>query len=360
MPRSRKWPVRHMSFWSEAQGRQRSGQGRRTVETTRSPAATMGPAGADSTTPRFSWPRTRNVAARRRRRRRAPGGSRRRCRRRRPRPRAPAPRRRRAAARARRSGGAGCRASRARPPPPSSCTSYRTPPGAVKVDWRPLWPSPSREQPPWPGPRCWALARRGGDRTGWRLRPRRTSGRGSEDAFASGLHRREIPPRQGPQRWTTDKAAVVFRDVPAGPAPLEVRLRGQRGPVTVAADGVVLGAVEPGAARGDLRPRPTWGRADRAIELRPPVFAAGDGRRLGALLDRVALRARPRRARRRCASCCAVPAARAGGGRGGPRLAACGRGRVRGGRGGARRAGAGPGALAVRPRAVGLRARAWR
>jgi hypothetical protein len=117
-------------------------------------------------------------------------------------------------------------------------------------------------------------------------------GRGSEDAFASGLHRREIPPRQGPQRWTTDRAVVAFHDVPAGPATLEVRLHGQRGPVTVAADGVVLGTIEPGAAGADfvLAART---RGDHRVELRPIVFVAGDGRRLGALLDRVALRHAP-------------------------------------------------------------------
>jgi hypothetical protein len=114
-------------------------------------------------------------------------------------------------------------------------------------------------------------------------------GRGSEEAFASGLHRREIPPRQGPQRWTTDRAVVVFRDVPAGQATLEVRLHGQRGPVTVAADGVVLGSIETGASGADF-PLPAKGRGERRVELRPTAFLAGDGRQLGAMLDRVALR----------------------------------------------------------------------
>jgi hypothetical protein len=120
-------------------------------------------------------------------------------------------------------------------------------------------------------------------------------GRGSEDAFAAGLHRREIPPRQGPQRWTTEKAVVVFHDVPAGPATLDVRLRGQRGPVAVAADGVLLGAVDPGVGAATFV-LPEMGRGDRAIELRPPAFVAGDGRTLGALLDRVSLRHAPARA----------------------------------------------------------------
>jgi hypothetical protein len=117
-------------------------------------------------------------------------------------------------------------------------------------------------------------------------------GRGSEEAFASGLHRREIPPRQGPQRWTTAQAVIVFRDVPAGTASLEVRLRGQRGPVTVAANGVVLGSIAPGTGGADLAV-PGMGRGDRRIELLSPVFTAGDGRQLGALLDRVALRHAP-------------------------------------------------------------------
>jgi hypothetical protein len=87
---------------------------------------------------------------------------------------------------------------------------------------------------------------------------------------------------------------VVFRDVPAGPGSLEVRLRGQRGPVTVAANGVVLGMVEPGAGQANLA-LPDMGRGDRRIELVAPAFTAGDGRRLGALLDRVALRHAPAR-----------------------------------------------------------------
>jgi hypothetical protein len=119
-------------------------------------------------------------------------------------------------------------------------------------------------------------------------------GRGSEEAFARGLDRREIPPRGGPQRWTGEKAVVVFRDVPAGPAVLEVRLRGQRGPVAVAANGVVVGAIDPGVAAASFA-LPDTGRGDRSIELRAPVFVAGDGRRLGALLDRVALRHAPAR-----------------------------------------------------------------
>jgi len=119
--------------------------------------------------------------------------------------------------------------------------------------------------------------------------------RGSEEAFASGLHRREIPPRQGPQRWTSGRAVIVFRDVPPGPASVEVRLRGHRGAVTVAANGMVLGSIDPGSGGADF-PLPDMRRGDRRIELVAPVFTAGDGRQLGALLDRVALRHAPARA----------------------------------------------------------------
>ena len=41
--------------------------------------------------------------------------------------------------------------------------------------------------------------------------PSASVARGSEDAFATGLHRREIPPRGRPQRWTTESARLQFR-----------------------------------------------------------------------------------------------------------------------------------------------------
>src|SRR5262245_3390345 len=70
--------------------------------------------------------------------------------------------------------------------------------------------------------------------------------RGSEDAFVAGLHAREIPPRGMPLRWTRERTVVSFRHLPAGSVAVEVQLRGHRGPVVVAADGVVLGAVDVG------------------------------------------------------------------------------------------------------------------
>src|SRR6185503_16755707 len=112
-------------------------------------------------------------------------------------------------------------------------------------------------------------------------------GRGSESAFASGLNPREIPPGQPPQRWTTARATFAFRHLPAGPQRLEVVVDGQRGPVAVAVDGVVVGAVLPGggASAFDL----PAGGVSRDVILQADTFVAGDGRRLGALLRRVTL-----------------------------------------------------------------------
>jgi hypothetical protein len=112
-------------------------------------------------------------------------------------------------------------------------------------------------------------------------------GRGTEEVFASGLHAREIPPRQAPQRWTTDRATFVFRNLAKGPATLEVVLDGQRGPVAVVCDGVTVGTLAPGS--GSARFSLPSGGSTRRVEIRSPTFVAGDGRRLGVLLRRVRL-----------------------------------------------------------------------
>src|SRR5262245_19849671 len=88
--------------------------------------------------------------------------------------------------------------------------------------------------------------------------------RGSEEAFARGLHVREIPPGRAPLRWTTERATFVFRNLPPGPSRLEVRVHGQRGPALVVADGAVVGRLEPGAAGGDYELRDT-GRRVRVV-----------------------------------------------------------------------------------------------
>lgn len=115
--------------------------------------------------------------------------------------------------------------------------------------------------------------------------------RGGETAFADGLERREMVPGRGPQRWTGPQARFVFRDLPAGPAEAEVRVRGHRTSVVVAVDGVVAGAIDPGRAVLVV-PLSLARRGDHVVELRTEGFVAGDGRRLGALLDSVSVRAR--------------------------------------------------------------------
>jgi hypothetical protein len=111
--------------------------------------------------------------------------------------------------------------------------------------------------------------------------------RGSEDAFARGLHERELPPRRAPLRWTTGAAVVRFRGLPPGRARLSVRVHGQRHPVALAAQGVILGVVGVGETGRDLAIDLKQPNLD--VELRVPTFTAGDGRALGALLDRVTL-----------------------------------------------------------------------
>jgi hypothetical protein len=126
----------------------------------------------------------------------------------------------------------------------------------------------------------------------WGPPPSADSARGTEDAFATGLQRRELPPRQAPIRWTTDRATFTFDHLPLGPAELEVALAGHRGPVVVASDGVVAGMIDAGSG-GGLFTLTSTGRRHRSVQLEVPVFTAGDGRQLGARLQRVTLRPGP-------------------------------------------------------------------
>jgi hypothetical protein len=111
--------------------------------------------------------------------------------------------------------------------------------------------------------------------------------RGSEDAFAVGLHQRELPPRQAPIRWTTPRALFRFRLLPPGPALLEVAVHGQRGPAIVAANGLVIGALDPSRTSATF---PATVNADGRIDVE--LRAEGptsDARRLGAMLDHVSV-----------------------------------------------------------------------
>lgn len=112
--------------------------------------------------------------------------------------------------------------------------------------------------------------------------------RGSEEAFGEGLHRRELPAGGAPQRWTTERATFAFRDLPRSGVTLTVEIRDARGVVTVSADGVVVGRLEPGT-RSAVFSLPPTGRRTREVELWSESFHAGDGRVLGARLGRVAV-----------------------------------------------------------------------
>jgi len=133
--------------------------------------------------------------------------------------------------------------------------------------------------------------------------------RGGETAFADGLQPREMVPGRGPQRWTTPQARFLWRDLPAGPAELDVRVHGQRTPVVIAVDGVVVGTIDPGRT-ALVTPLSLARSGDHVVELRTEGFDAADGRRLGALLDSLTVRARPSpRPSIRLALLFAIPAA---------------------------------------------------
>jgi hypothetical protein len=119
--------------------------------------------------------------------------------------------------------------------------------------------------------------------------PSADTARGSEDAFATGLHHRELPPGAGPRRWTRLRARLRFERLPLGPARLEVRLAGHQAPVSVVAGGVRLGLLAPSQVEADFV-LPALRNRHLEVELRTEGFAAGDGRQLGALLGRVTLR----------------------------------------------------------------------
>src|SRR5437899_7169409 len=122
----------------------------------------------------------------------------------------------------------------------------------------------------------------------WGPDPSADVSRGGETAFAHGLERREIVPGRGPQRWTSPHVQLFFRDLPAGPGQIELRLRGQRTAVGIAVDGVTAGVLEVGQT-SLIAPLPSGRGGNHVVELRTEGFAAGDGRRLGALLESATL-----------------------------------------------------------------------
>jgi hypothetical protein len=117
--------------------------------------------------------------------------------------------------------------------------------------------------------------------------------RGSEAAFARGLHPRELDEGVLARRWTKPVAVVAFRFLPPVPLTLQVRVAGQQGPVLVSAGGVLLGAIAPGRFAGNFEPVPEDdGALD--VELRSEGFATDDGRVVGTLLNRVSVSYEPK------------------------------------------------------------------
>jgi hypothetical protein len=113
--------------------------------------------------------------------------------------------------------------------------------------------------------------------------------RGSEEAFALGLHERELPPRAMPIRWTRRRTLFRFRHLPSGPLTLHVRIKGHREPVLVGADGVVVATLRPGLNSADV-PLPACGAgASLDVVMRTDGFVPEDGRHLGAQLDAVSI-----------------------------------------------------------------------
>lgn len=110
--------------------------------------------------------------------------------------------------------------------------------------------------------------------------------RGTEEAFASGLQRRELPPRQAPIRWTGDRLAVAFERMPAGPANVDVEIAGHREDAIVSIDGVVAGTI-PAGGGGARFALDVPGVGTHRVQIDVPPFLAGDGRRLGARLQHV-------------------------------------------------------------------------
>ena len=127
----------------------------------------------------------------------------------------------------------------------------------------------------------------------WAPPPSADVARGTEDAFAEGLHRRELPPRLAPIRWTTDRATFTF-----DPSSAAVTRRPRGGPGrsprrrSSSPPTASSSASFPPASASARFALPATGRRSRDVRLEVPVFVAGDGRMLGARLERVTVKPR--------------------------------------------------------------------
>jgi hypothetical protein len=123
----------------------------------------------------------------------------------------------------------------------------------------------------------------------WSPAPTADVSRGSEEAFAEGLHEREMIPGHGPLRWTRPRSIFRFEALPAGEAILSLNLVGHRSPVDVLANGVRVVRLDPNRSGGEFR-LPALSRGDLTVELASDGFRAGGDRTLGTQLRRLTVR----------------------------------------------------------------------
>lgn len=128
----------------------------------------------------------------------------------------------------------------------------------------------------------------------WAPPPAADTLKGTEEAFVEGLQWRELPPRQPPLRWTEPRARVTFRQLPPGPAALDIEVRYHGSPVTVTANGVRVAEIGRGQRGGryevgDIR-GPTL-----EVDLQAEAKRDSLGRALGTQLFHVVLHHAPSR-----------------------------------------------------------------
>ena len=110
--------------------------------------------------------------------------------------------------------------------------------------------------------------------------------RGSDAAFVQGLEPREVEGGIVRRRWAGATLAARFVHLPLGPLKVSVAIRGHRDPVTVMAEGAILGVIPKERSRGTYDvPEARGGRL--TVTLHGDPFLAGDGRRLAFMLERI-------------------------------------------------------------------------
>ncbi|MCL4822267.1 MAG: hypothetical protein KJ067_24330 [Vicinamibacteria bacterium] len=117
--------------------------------------------------------------------------------------------------------------------------------------------------------------------------PVAAAARGGEDAFATGIYPRELPPGRPPLRWTRAEFQVAFERLPAVPLDVEVVLPGRRGAAILSESGRIVARLAPGESKARFALAAGGRRREIRVAVEP--FVASDGRALGAQLERVAV-----------------------------------------------------------------------